>query len=133
METMTSLVFGNRLSATSWAQKLRELTTYADQRDVLDLDLEIDLSTARSADFLILGRLLVLVLALALKGARVSIRMPNSEMLEAEQAYLTQYESLDRPRKAASIRQIAQHRRQRSNCRLFMAQSGFEAALLRQQ
>ena len=131
---MTTLAFGNRLSALAWAQKLKELVAVKATEEgfatIADIDsLEIDLSNARSADFLVLGRLLVLIDRLTSNGAQIILRMPSKGLLESEQAYLANNQPLDTPAQTAAVRQIRQHQRQRVACRLFIKQSGFDSAL----
>ena len=130
---MTILAFGTRLSATAWAREVAKLEpstrtgpgTSEDDGE----ELEVDLSYARSADFLVLGRLLVLIQALAASGVQILIRMPVKELLEVEQSYLSANNGLNTTGKEAAERQISRHQMQRINCRLFIEQSGFEAAL----
>ena len=131
---MTDLTFGSRLSAPAWAQKLRELATVTAGEEEVDATahnshIQIDLSNIRSADFMVLGRLLILAHALTRKDINVSIRMPSKELLEAEQNYLINNQPLDTPAQVVALRQISQHQRQRVACRLYIQQAGFDSAI----
>ena len=127
------LAFGNRISGPAWAREIAKigLTAQAEtRRRVTDAgQIEIDLSSARSADFLVLGRLLVLIQALTENGAGVALRRPSKELLAAEQGYLDGNYAFADSDKETVERQISRHQRQRINCRLFIEQSGFEAAM----
>lgn len=130
---MTVLAFGNRISGPAWAREIAKinLRMQTDIRPrVADAEqVEIDLSSARSADFLVLGRLLALIRALYESGTKILVRMPSKDLLAAEQEYLDGNYAFPGEEKEALEVQISRHQRQRINCLLFMEQSGFEAAL----
>lgn len=131
---MRFLTFGNRLNAVSWAREAAkvELGSLLAPPPGARSDpgsLEIDLSSCRSADFLILGRLLILLEALAGKGLRIAVRPPSKDTLEVEQAYLENDSGPDGVPSEAAVRQISRRRMQRANCRLFIEQSGFFSVL----
>ena len=70
---MTLLAFGNRLSAAAWVREVAKLELVAQGATSIGLSsddesIEIDLSSTRSADFLVLGRLLVLLEVLTARG-----------------------------------------------------------------
>lgn len=126
------LAFGNRISGPSWAREIAKtgLAAQADNTGALAAGrVEIDLSYARSADFLVLGRLIMLIRGLTAGGTEVVLRGPTQDLLAAEQDYLGDNDELADGGKETAERQISQHQRQRINCRLFIEQSGFEAAL----
>jgi hypothetical protein len=127
------LAFGNRINGPAWAREIAKigLAGWTDTRasNTDDGQIEIDLSSARSADFLVLGRLLILIQALYESGAEVVVRMPRKGRLPAEQGYLDNKHGFPDGEKEAVEVQISRHQLQRINCGLFMEQSGFEAAL----
>lgn len=132
---MTVLAFGNRLTATAWAAEVAKLNLDPRTRTVSRLDhseeeVEFDLSRARSADFLVLGRLAILIRVLHESGTRVVIRWPEEDPVDDE------WNSISADSQGAGIaddgrarRQIARYQRQRINCRLFMDQAGFGTVL----
>jgi hypothetical protein len=131
---VTVLAFGNRLSATAWAREVVRIElnpqNVGSSGQANDIEsVEFDLSDTRSADFLILGRLLILLELLVTRGARLVIRMPSKDLLETERIYLDHYGESDAAIREAALRQISRHQRQRINCRLFIRQSGFDSAL----
>ena len=131
---MTVLAFGTRLSATAWAREVAKLEldahakVHSSRTNVKEV--EFDLSYARSADILVLGRLLVMIQGLRSTGAKIVVRMPSKILLKAEQGYLAEDNNdLDAAAKEDAQRQITRHQLQRINCRLFIEQSGFDLAL----
>ena len=55
--------------------------------------------------------------------------MPSKDLLAAERIYLDRDGDPGNAASGTAVRQIFRHRRQRINCRLFIEQSGFDAAL----
>jgi hypothetical protein len=125
------IAFGNRLSAQSWVRAEADLASEPIQRgDLLRGELEVDLSAVGFADFIILGRLLVLIDAFAMAGSPVKVRLPSPQLLEREIPHLKAIDAQAGTATAtATASRLALRSRQRGSCRLFMEQSGFEAAL----
>lgn len=130
---MSVLTFGNRISGPAWAREIEKigLAEWTDTRasKTGTEHVTIDLSSARSADFLVLGRLLILIQALYESGAEIVVRMPRRRVLPAEQGFLDDDDAFTEGGKEALEVEISRHQRQRINCGLFMEQSGFQAAL----
>jgi hypothetical protein len=78
--------FGNRLSAQSWANA--ETQALNPNNRVRGDRLEVDLSAVGFADFVILGRLLVLIDSFASMGSPVQLRLPSPQLLDRESAHL---------------------------------------------
>ena len=114
---------GSRVNAPAWAVALEGFAAVGQT----DNDIEIDISKARFADFLVLGRILILTSMLVSTERNVRIRMPNEDLLEEEEDFLT----ASQPPLAREAKEIliGRRRRQRLNCRLYLRQSGFESAL----
>src|SRR5579859_7354062 len=128
------IAFGNRLSAQSWAAAAEMLEREIGEALHLvagDPQLEIDLSEVSFADFTILGRLLILIDSFASRGTEVVVRMPNSDPLDRELPYLNPVPASHRSSDKITLERIGRHRRQRSHCRIFMKQAGFEPAIQR--
>lgn len=124
--------FGNRLSAQSWARAEADLARQRlSPRDLLRGEgIDVDLSAVGFADFVILGRLLVLIDAFAMAGSPVKVRLPSLQLLEREISHLKVIDAQAMTaRDAATASRLALRSRQRGSCRLYMEQSGFEAAL----
>src|SRR5262245_43551483 len=85
------ITFGNRLSAQSWEVALGDFASPS-QRIIGSTSsgdtLEFDLSEVGFADFIILGRLLILIDGLVAKGRKVIVKLPTSEPLRREAVYL---------------------------------------------
>ena len=129
--SLTVLAFGNRLSSTAWAREVAKIDPRPQHSPCAPEEgtpesIEIDLSGTRSVDFLILGRLLVLLQVFAAKRSEIIIRMPSKDLLDAERSYLQASKSTNTEE---ALRQISRHQRQRINCRLFIKQSGFDSML----
>jgi hypothetical protein len=126
------ITFGNRLSAQSWSRAEDVLAGESlHPKDLLRGEgLEVDLSAVGFTDFIILGRLLVLIDAFAMAGSPVKIQLPSPQLLEREISHLKVIDArtMSASDNAAASR-LALRSRQRGSCRLFMEQSGFEAAL----
>jgi hypothetical protein len=122
--------FGNRISAQSWELALSQMDR---QRSTIDSAkneaVEIDLSAAGFADFIILGRILTLVAGFASAERPVKVLLPTSSALPGEKLPLSR-EMPDAPDEDSRRQNIfAQRRRQRIACQLFLRQAGFTAAL----
>jgi orotate phosphoribosyltransferase len=126
--------FGNRISAQSWDRALAELALAAQASPHVDPQsieqpLDIDLSAVGFADFVVLGRILILVAGIASVGGAVTVRLPTSAPLPQEELLLARRPSLETDGGSRQHNAVAQRRRQRTACRLFMRQAGFLSAL----
>jgi predicted regulator of Ras-like GTPase activity (Roadblock/LC7/MglB family) len=126
--------FGNRISAQSWDRALAELeltlqeSSHAgNQSSARPLD--FDLSAVGFADFIILGRILILVAGIASTGGAVNVIPPTSALLPQEESLLARPSSVEASGPSRQQTAVAQRRRQRIACRLFMRQAGFLSAL----
>lgn len=124
----------HRLNANGWARGLSELqqlnVDIASQEPGIPhhgQTIRIDLSKAVFADFAILGRILILAVALANRGIDLLVRMPDDKISPDEQKMLIASER--EIARNARFGLIARLCRQRENCRLFLHQSGFSDAL----
>jgi hypothetical protein len=126
--------FGNRISAQSWDRALAELALAVQasppgDRQSIGQPLDIDMSAVGFADFIVLGRILILIAGITSVGGAVTVRLPTSVPLPQEELLLARHLSLDTDGSSRQHNAVAQRRRQRTACRLFMRQAGFLSAL----
>jgi hypothetical protein len=126
----------NRLDADAWKAGLESLQDigmegadhpYSAGEAAEPPEIEIDISSARFADFPILGRILILAAFLVSKGYALKVWLPSENVLPEERESIEQGET-DLKRLGRTVA-FARLRRQRQACRLFLTQSGFESAL----
>src|SRR6266568_3252819 len=124
------LNFGNRISAQSWARVEAALPRqgYLGPHSAVPGELEIDLSAVGFADFVALGRILLLVDDLATHGSTVRVHLPSTQPLERELSHLRIADTSSESGAAVASR-LALRLRQRLTCRLFLRSTGFEACL----
>src|SRR5271166_3235540 len=118
-DKMARLIFDNPLNADEWAFRISQLRTFHSftpepvPREI-QLRLEIDLSRVRYVDFMVLGRILIFAHAITLAGNKITVRLPNDDLLDDERAFLDEKQSAFARKARETI--IARRRRQRLNC-----------------